>query len=156
MLPWDLCLILSCIGHIFSCRSICKVDSKISYSHVNVSNWEKRKKSFKDECNMILLILTPDTSPSLSVQWSGAEVAWQDKLTHMFFCFCPQDMTSIFKKVLDLTYPATSMFSGASFNSSISSVFKGKQIEVLTLQSILHFYILCILLNLSLKIVLKS
>uniref|UniRef100_UPI003AB05E27 patatin-like phospholipase domain-containing protein 7 n=1 Tax=Centroberyx gerrardi TaxID=166262 RepID=UPI003AB05E27 len=39
------------------------------------------------------------------------------------------DMTSIFKKVLDLTYPVTSMFSGASFNSSISSVFKGKQIE---------------------------
>uniref|UniRef100_A0A667XC68 lysophospholipase n=1 Tax=Myripristis murdjan TaxID=586833 RepID=A0A667XC68_9TELE len=39
------------------------------------------------------------------------------------------DMTSIFKKLLDLTYPATSMFSGASFNSSISSVFKGKQIE---------------------------
>ncbi|KAM4616108.1 patatin-like phospholipase domain-containing protein 7 isoform 1-T2 [Polymixia lowei] len=39
------------------------------------------------------------------------------------------DMTSIFKKVLDLTYPVTSMFSGASFNSSVSSVFKGKQIE---------------------------
>ncbi|XP_056129424.1 patatin-like phospholipase domain-containing protein 7 [Lampris incognitus] len=39
------------------------------------------------------------------------------------------DMTSIFKKVLDLTYPVTSMFSGASFNSSISSVFKDKQIE---------------------------
>ncbi|KAK0142834.1 Patatin-like phospholipase domain-containing protein 7 [Merluccius polli] len=39
------------------------------------------------------------------------------------------DMTSIFKKILDLTYPVTSMFSGASFNSGISSVFKGKQIE---------------------------
>lgn len=26
--------------------------------------------------------------------------------------FFPQDMTSIFKKVLDLTYPFTSMFSG--------------------------------------------
>ncbi|KAF7659022.1 hypothetical protein LDENG_00004540 [Lucifuga dentata] len=39
------------------------------------------------------------------------------------------DMTSLFKKILDLTYPATSMFSGASFNSGISSVFKGKQIE---------------------------
>lgn len=36
----------------------------------------------------------------------------------------------MFKKVLDLTYPVTSMFSGASFNSSISGVFKGKQIEV--------------------------
>lgn len=39
------------------------------------------------------------------------------------------EMTSVFKKVLDLTYPVTSMFSGASFNSSISAVFKDKQIE---------------------------
>ncbi|KAJ8379678.1 hypothetical protein SKAU_G00004560 [Synaphobranchus kaupii] len=39
------------------------------------------------------------------------------------------EMTSVFKKVLDLTYPITSMFSGASFNSSISAAFKGKQIE---------------------------
>lgn len=39
-------------------------------------------------------------------------------------------MTSYFKKILDLTYPVTSMFSGASFNSGIGSVFKGKQIEV--------------------------
>uniref|UniRef100_A0A8C8HD30 lysophospholipase n=1 Tax=Oncorhynchus tshawytscha TaxID=74940 RepID=A0A8C8HD30_ONCTS len=36
---------------------------------------------------------------------------------------------SIFKNVFDLTYPVTSMFSGASFNNSISSVFKDKQIE---------------------------
>ncbi|XP_016898609.1 patatin-like phospholipase domain-containing protein 7 isoform X2 [Cynoglossus semilaevis] len=43
------------------------------------------------------------------------------------------DMTSFFKKILDLTYPVTSMFSGASFNSSISSVFKDKQIEDLWL-----------------------
>ncbi|XP_053180826.1 patatin-like phospholipase domain-containing protein 7 [Scomber japonicus] len=43
------------------------------------------------------------------------------------------DMTSLFKKIVDLTYPVTSMFSGASFNSSISSVFKGKQIEDLWL-----------------------
>uniref|UniRef100_A0AAQ5ZLA1 lysophospholipase n=1 Tax=Amphiprion ocellaris TaxID=80972 RepID=A0AAQ5ZLA1_AMPOC len=43
------------------------------------------------------------------------------------------DMTSYFKKILDLTYPVTSMFSGASFNSSISSVFKNKQIEDLWL-----------------------
>lgn len=42
-----------------------------------------------------------------------------------------KDMTSYFKKILDLTYPITSMFSGASFNSGIASVFKGKQIEVL-------------------------
>uniref|UniRef100_A0A8C8M2N2 lysophospholipase n=1 Tax=Oncorhynchus tshawytscha TaxID=74940 RepID=A0A8C8M2N2_ONCTS len=39
------------------------------------------------------------------------------------------DMRSIFKKVFDLTYPVTSMFSGASFNNSVSAVFKGKQIE---------------------------
>uniref|UniRef100_A0A673INY2 lysophospholipase n=1 Tax=Sinocyclocheilus rhinocerous TaxID=307959 RepID=A0A673INY2_9TELE len=39
------------------------------------------------------------------------------------------EMTSVFKKVLDLTYPITSMFSGASFNSSINAVFKDKQIE---------------------------
>ncbi|XP_068617025.1 patatin-like phospholipase domain-containing protein 7 [Brachionichthys hirsutus] len=43
------------------------------------------------------------------------------------------DMTSYFKKLLDLTYPVTSMFSGASFNSSIGSIFKGKQIEDLWL-----------------------
>ncbi|XP_029300290.1 LOW QUALITY PROTEIN: patatin-like phospholipase domain-containing protein 7a [Cottoperca gobio] len=42
-------------------------------------------------------------------------------------------MTSVFKKVLDLTYPVTSMFSGAAFNSSISNVFKSKQIEDLRL-----------------------
>lgn len=41
-----------------------------------------------------------------------------------------QEMTSVFKKVLDLTYPVTSMFSGASFNNSINAVFKDKQIEV--------------------------
>ncbi|XP_030647689.1 patatin-like phospholipase domain-containing protein 7 [Chanos chanos] len=39
------------------------------------------------------------------------------------------EMTSVFKKILDLTYPVTSMFSGASFNSSIRTLFKGKQIE---------------------------
>uniref|UniRef100_A0A672HKN9 Patatin-like phospholipase domain containing 7b n=1 Tax=Salarias fasciatus TaxID=181472 RepID=A0A672HKN9_SALFA len=43
------------------------------------------------------------------------------------------DMTSFFKKILDLTYPVTSMFSGASFNSTISSVFKDRQIEDLWL-----------------------
>ncbi|XP_056275971.1 patatin-like phospholipase domain-containing protein 7, partial [Pseudoliparis swirei] len=43
------------------------------------------------------------------------------------------DMTSYFKKILDLTYPVTSMFSGASFNSGLSSIFKGKQIEDLWL-----------------------
>lgn len=39
-------------------------------------------------------------------------------------------MTSVFKKIVDLTYPITSMFSGAAFNSSINAVFKNKQIEV--------------------------
>uniref|UniRef100_A0A3Q1J8X3 lysophospholipase n=1 Tax=Anabas testudineus TaxID=64144 RepID=A0A3Q1J8X3_ANATE len=39
------------------------------------------------------------------------------------------EMTSVFQKVLDLTYPVTSMFTGAAFNSSISNVFKSKQIE---------------------------
>ncbi|XP_066436174.1 patatin-like phospholipase domain-containing protein 7 isoform X2 [Eleutherodactylus coqui] len=39
------------------------------------------------------------------------------------------DMTSVFKKVLDLTYPITSMFSGAAFNNGISCIFKDKQIE---------------------------
>lgn len=36
----------------------------------------------------------------------------------------------MFQKVLDLTYPVTSIFTGAAFNSSISNVFKSKQIEV--------------------------
>ncbi|XP_007898535.1 patatin-like phospholipase domain-containing protein 7 isoform X2 [Callorhinchus milii] len=40
-----------------------------------------------------------------------------------------KEMMSFFKKVLDLTYPITSMFSGSSFNSSISNTFKDKQIE---------------------------
>ncbi|XP_025117881.2 patatin-like phospholipase domain-containing protein 7 isoform X1 [Bubalus bubalis] len=40
-----------------------------------------------------------------------------------------EDMMSMVKTMLDLTYPITSMFSGAGFNSSISSVFKDKQIE---------------------------
>lgn len=34
------------------------------------------------------------------------------------------------KTMLDLTYPITSMFSGAGFNSSVCSVFKDRQIEV--------------------------
>uniref|UniRef100_A0A671NQS2 lysophospholipase n=1 Tax=Sinocyclocheilus anshuiensis TaxID=1608454 RepID=A0A671NQS2_9TELE len=39
------------------------------------------------------------------------------------------DFGSIFKKISDLTYPVTSMFTGASFNSSISGIFQDKQIE---------------------------
>lgn len=39
------------------------------------------------------------------------------------------DFGSIFKKITDLTYPVTSMFTGASFNSSISGIFQDKQIE---------------------------
>ncbi|KAM6244081.1 patatin-like phospholipase domain-containing protein 7 [Porphyrio hochstetteri] len=38
-------------------------------------------------------------------------------------------MNSVFKTVLDLTYPITSMFSGAAFNKSINHIFKDKQIE---------------------------
>lgn len=44
-----------------------------------------------------------------------------------------EDMTSMMKTVLDLTYPITSMFSGAGFNRSICSVFKDRQIEDLWL-----------------------
>ncbi|XP_077005003.1 patatin-like phospholipase domain-containing protein 7 isoform X5 [Tamandua tetradactyla] len=43
------------------------------------------------------------------------------------------DMTSVLKAALDLTYPITSMFSGAGFNSSVCSVFKDRQIEDLWL-----------------------
>ncbi|XP_074066654.1 patatin-like phospholipase domain-containing protein 7 isoform X1 [Macrotis lagotis] len=39
------------------------------------------------------------------------------------------EMTSVLKTVLDLTYPITSMFSGAAFNNGIRKVFKDKQIE---------------------------
>ncbi|XP_068740999.1 patatin-like phospholipase domain-containing protein 7 isoform X2 [Montipora capricornis] len=39
------------------------------------------------------------------------------------------DMTSLFKKILDLTYPFTSMFSGSGFNASIRSTFGERQIE---------------------------
>ncbi|KAM4662641.1 LOW QUALITY PROTEIN: patatin-like phospholipase domain-containing protein 7 [Discoglossus pictus] len=39
------------------------------------------------------------------------------------------DLTSVYKKVLDLTYPITPLFSGAAFNNGISSIFKDKQIE---------------------------
>lgn len=41
-----------------------------------------------------------------------------------------QAMNSVFKTVLDLTYPITSMFSGSAFNSSIYKVFQDKQAEV--------------------------
>ncbi|XP_026568390.1 patatin-like phospholipase domain-containing protein 7 [Pseudonaja textilis] len=39
------------------------------------------------------------------------------------------NMNSVFKTVLDLTYPITSMFSGASFNNGICDIFRDKQIE---------------------------
>ncbi|MBN3289324.1 PLPL6 esterase, partial [Polypterus senegalus] len=44
-----------------------------------------------------------------------------------------KSMNSVFKTVLDLTYPITSMFSGSAFNASISKVFQDKQIEDLWL-----------------------
>uniref|UniRef100_A0AAR2LU82 lysophospholipase n=1 Tax=Pygocentrus nattereri TaxID=42514 RepID=A0AAR2LU82_PYGNA len=46
---------------------------------------------------------------------------------------CTSAMNSVFKTVLDLTYPITSMFSGSAFNTSISNVFEDKQIEDLWL-----------------------
>ncbi|XP_063429612.1 patatin-like phospholipase domain-containing protein 7 [Mytilus trossulus] len=39
------------------------------------------------------------------------------------------DMTSIWQKVLDLTYPITSMFTGQSFNVTLEKTFKDRQIE---------------------------
>ncbi|XP_077653316.1 patatin-like phospholipase domain-containing protein 7 isoform X4 [Urocitellus parryii] len=44
-----------------------------------------------------------------------------------------EGMTSVVKTFLDLTYPITSMFSGAGFNSSICSIFRDRQIEDLWL-----------------------
>lgn len=44
--------------------------------------------------------------------------------------FSVQAMNSVFKTVLDLTYPITSMFSGSAFNTSIYKVFQDKQAEV--------------------------
>lgn len=38
-------------------------------------------------------------------------------------------MTSIASKILDLTYPMASMFTGSSFNESVESTFKDRQIE---------------------------
>ncbi|KAM9082143.1 LOW QUALITY PROTEIN: patatin-like phospholipase domain-containing protein 7 [Megaptera novaeangliae] len=40
-----------------------------------------------------------------------------------------EDVTSMVKTMLDLTYPIISVFSGAGFNRSICSVFKDRQIE---------------------------
>uniref|UniRef100_A0A670KFW1 lysophospholipase n=1 Tax=Podarcis muralis TaxID=64176 RepID=A0A670KFW1_PODMU len=39
------------------------------------------------------------------------------------------NMNSVFRTILDLTYPITSMFSGASFNNGVCNIFKDKQIE---------------------------
>lgn len=40
-----------------------------------------------------------------------------------------RDMNCLWKKLFDLTYPSTAMFSGASFNRTIESVFHDRQIE---------------------------
>lgn len=40
-------------------------------------------------------------------------------------------MNSVFKGILDLTYPITSTLFGAAFNNSINNMFKNKQIEAL-------------------------
>lgn len=56
---------------------------------------------------------------------------WETQTITWFFCFVlTQAMNSVFKTVLDLTYPITSMFSGSAFNSSIYKVFQDKQAEV--------------------------
>ncbi|XP_048202887.1 patatin-like phospholipase domain-containing protein 7 isoform X3 [Perognathus longimembris pacificus] len=44
-----------------------------------------------------------------------------------------ENMTSMVKTMLDLTYPITSMFSGAGFNSTLCSIFQDRQIEDLWL-----------------------
>ncbi|XP_069460025.1 patatin-like phospholipase domain-containing protein 6 isoform X2 [Ambystoma mexicanum] len=44
-----------------------------------------------------------------------------------------KSMNSVFRTVLDLTYPITSMFSGSAFNTSVYKVFQDKQIEDLWL-----------------------
>ncbi|XP_046368567.2 patatin-like phospholipase domain-containing protein 7 isoform X1 [Haliotis rufescens] len=43
------------------------------------------------------------------------------------------DMTSLWKKIIDLTYPVTSMFTGGAFNRCIEQVFKDRQVEDLWL-----------------------
>lgn len=40
-----------------------------------------------------------------------------------------RDMNCLWKKLFDLTYPSTAMFSGAAFNRTIESVFHDRQIE---------------------------
>ena len=41
-----------------------------------------------------------------------------------------QDMASYLSKILDLTYPFTSMFSGGAFNRPLKMIFGETQIEV--------------------------
>ena len=43
--------------------------------------------------------------------------------------FCGK-MSSVLSRILDLTFPFTSIFSGASFNRGLQSVFQEQQIEV--------------------------
>ncbi|CAE1145410.1 NTE [Acanthosepion pharaonis] len=40
-----------------------------------------------------------------------------------------KEMTSLWKKILDLTYPVTSMFTGSTFNKSLENLFQDRQIE---------------------------
>ena len=41
-----------------------------------------------------------------------------------------QEMTSVWKKLRDVTWPNTALFSGEAFNSGILKVFSDKEIEV--------------------------
>uniref|UniRef100_A0A8C2DDX0 lysophospholipase n=1 Tax=Cyprinus carpio TaxID=7962 RepID=A0A8C2DDX0_CYPCA len=59
----------------------------------------------------------------------GALYAEERSVSRMTVRARQWDFGSIFKKITDLTYPVTSMFTGASFNSSISGIFQDKQIE---------------------------
>ena len=48
------------------------------------------------------------------------------KKSMQFFC---TNMSKLWRKIIDLTYPATAMFSGSGFNHEIYSVIGDKQVE---------------------------
>lgn len=64
-----------------------------------------------------------------SLQFNFFQSATDLHLISLYFVV-QQAMNSVFKTVLDLTYPITSMFSGSAFNTSIYKVFQDKQAEV--------------------------
>ncbi|XP_059170135.1 patatin-like phospholipase domain-containing protein 7 isoform X2 [Physella acuta] len=58
---------------------------------------------------------------------------WAEERNHVGFTQRAREwsigMTSLWKKIWDLTYPVTSMFTGWAFNESIETVFHDRQIE---------------------------